>query len=103
MLTEQEFKQVDDFLEECSDYFEDYEDDDDYGEDKVETSEAEPRICAECGSIIEPEDTWYKVGDNFLQVKYFDSNEDNCFCSKDCLLRSLFTLEVGPDGDEFTY
>ena len=101
MLTEQEFNQVDDFLGRFDNY-NDY-DEDDYGEDEVETSEAEPHICAECGCIIEPEDTWYKVGDNFLQVKYFDSDEDNCFCSKDCLLRSLFTLEVGPDGEEFTY
>lgn len=52
--------------------------------------------CACCGKEIG--DTtydatskrgYYKVLDNYLQVKYFDSNEDNVFCSEECVLKSL--------------
>lgn len=52
--------------------------------------------CAQCGKEIlskeeEPlgEGGYYKVLDNYLQVNYFDSNEDNVFCSEECVLKSL--------------
>ena len=32
----------------------------------------------------------YKVFDNYLQVKYFDSEDDNVFCSQDCFCESVF-------------
>jgi hypothetical protein len=43
--------------------------------------------CANCGCYIENE--YYKVLDNYLLVKYFDCDEDNIFCSQDCLCESL--------------
>lgn len=38
--------------------------------------------CSECGTKIE--DTYYTCLDNYLQVKFFDTDEENCFCSKEC-------------------
>lgn len=38
--------------------------------------------CAKCGKTIEK--TYFKVLDNHLQLKYFDSDEENCFCSQEC-------------------
>lgn len=40
--------------------------------------------CSSCG--IELEDNFcYQVLDNNLQTKYFDSEEENRFCSKECV------------------
>lgn len=46
-------------------------------------------VCANCGLEIENE--WYKCRDNFLQVKYFDEQDesDNVFCSKTCFCEAL--------------
>lgn len=45
--------------------------------------------CAECGDVIE--DFYYTIGDNFLQVKYFEEQDgsDNIFCSQDCICSNL--------------
>ena len=48
--------------------------------------------CANCGKEIE--ESYLMVGDNYLQVKYFDSDEDNVFCSKECLCEYLSVMEV---------
>ena len=52
--------------------------------------------CACCGKEIgdttydvTSERGYYKVLDNYLQVNYFDSEEDNIFCSEECVLKSL--------------
>lgn len=60
------------------------------------------KYCANCG--MEIEGSYLKIGDNFLQVKYFDDEEtENIFCSETCLCRSLSMLEVDEDGDGFPY
>lgn len=59
------------------------------------------KVCANCGMLIQPEESYYKVGDNYLQVKYFDSEEENIFCSKDCLCSALSVLEIDSDGECF--
>lgn len=45
--------------------------------------------CAECGGDINEGDEYWRVGDNFLQAKYFEREKDNVFCSKDCLCDNL--------------
>lgn len=52
------------------------------------------KCCAECGKEIT--DSYLMVGDNFLQVKYFEEQDgsDNCFCSKSCLCEALSVIEV---------
>ena len=43
--------------------------------------EPELKQCAECGKDIDPDDTYYIVGDNYLQRNYFDDpdGKDNIF------------------------
>lgn len=61
---------------------------------------AERKICAYCGLDIEG--SYLKIGDNYLQVKYFDDEEtENIFCSKDCLCSALSVLEVDENGEAF--
>jgi hypothetical protein len=61
-------------------------------------------ICANCGCDIHKGDTYYKVKDNYLLVKYFDSDEDSIFCSQDCLCEALSadmeTCEEPTDEDK---
>lgn len=56
--------------------------------------------CANCGREIESDEEYFIVGDNYLQ-EYFDSTEDNIFCSKDCICSALSVLSIGPDGNAF--
>ena len=58
------------------------------------------KACANCGSIIE--EKYYMVGDNYLQVKYFDEEDgsDNIFCSKECLCDALSVMEVDLDKEK---
>ncbi len=58
-----------------------------------------PICCAECGCEIE-EECYFSVLDNYLQVKYFDSKENNIFCSKECLCDALSVGEVDKETGE---
>ena len=55
--------------------------------------------CAECGKELE-DNFCYKFLDNFIQVKYFDSDKDNQFCSKYCACKSLMLEEVEVQEEE---
>ena len=44
--------------------------------------------CANCGKEIE-DGYVYMFRDNYLQVKYFDDNASNRFCSEECACESL--------------
>lgn len=52
------------------------------------------KVCANCG--IEIKESYYMVGDNFLQIKYFDEEDgsDNVFCSEHCLCKALSVMTV---------
>lgn len=52
----------------------------------------EPIYCANCEKIFDEDDEVISVGDNFLTIKYFDSIEDNIFCSPECLMESLSVI-----------
>lgn len=54
--------------------------------------------CAYCGIPIEDEKPHYSYLDNYLQAKYFDSEENNIFCSEDCAGKALFLTEIEPEG-----
>lgn len=56
--------------------------------------------CAYCGEELTGD--YLVVGDNFLQAKYFESEESNRFCSADCVCRALSVLTVWKDmnGEE---
>lgn len=48
--------------------------------------------CSLCGKKIE--NTYIKVLDNFLQIKYFETDQLNCFCSRRCLCDYIMAEEV---------
>ncbi|SHJ64850.1 hypothetical protein SAMN05444401_3567 [Clostridium amylolyticum] len=52
------------------------------------------KICACCGMVIEEGESYFKCLENFLLVKFFDSEEDNIFCSKECFCEQLFLEEI---------
>ena len=60
------------------------------------------KICAQCGNEIPVGERYLKVCDNFLQMRYFDAEDesDNVFCSQDCLCEALSVMEfsVLPSG-----
>lgn len=59
---------------------------------------SEARYCATCGKEIEK--SYIKVLDNYLQVKYFDSDEINCFCCNECLCEFISAEEIYLDEEE---
>ncbi len=54
--------------------------------------------CINCGEVIN--DTYFSCLDNFLQVKYFDSEEENVFYSKECFCESLSLEELDIEDEE---
>lgn len=55
------------------------------------------KVCANCGKEIEG--NYLKIGDNFLQIKYFDDEEtENVFCDQTCLCEALSVLEIDEEG-----
>lgn len=65
----------------------------------------EYKCCAQCDKDIGPADSYYIVGDNFLQANYFEDSDgkDNVFCSRECLLRSLSVLEFNGESDDYGF
>lgn len=57
-------------------------------------------ICANCHKEIHAGTPYFKVMDNFLQLRYFDADSDNVFCSQECLCESLSVIEVPNDGSK---
>lgn len=57
------------------------------------------KICAHCKTVIEPGDNYYSFLDKFLQAEYFDTEEDNIFCSKDCACKALLLTEIEDDRE----
>lgn len=56
--------------------------------------------CAYCRGEIKEE--YYTFQDNFLQLKYFEWNHENIFCSQDCACDSLMLKgETVRDDDEY--
>jgi len=56
--------------------------------------------CSNCRKEILKDDIYFKCLDNYLQVNYFDSEEENIFCSKDCFCESLSLKEENNRDDE---
>lgn len=54
--------------------------------------------CSECGTVIE--DDYFKCLDNLLQVKFFDTDEENCFCSQECFCKYMSLEQIEADEDE---
>ena len=63
------------------------------------------RYCANCNCEIREDENaeYFKILDNNLQIKYFESNDENIFCSKECLYEALsverFEFDHAEDDD----
>ncbi len=58
------------------------------------------KICTHCGKEIERGENYFSFADNFLLAKYFDSEEDNIFCSEECACANLILTEIENEDDE---
>ncbi len=58
-------------------------------DDKDAIEDARTKHCAQCGEEIPWGTEYFQSVDNFLIRNYFDSNEDNIFCSERCFLDAL--------------
>lgn len=52
----------------------------------------ESLICAECGREIK--NKYYTCLDNYIQFDYFVSEEENIFCSQECLNKAMSIEKV---------
>lgn len=62
--------------------------------DDLQKEELEIKKCAHCDKELHI--NYFKVLENFLQVKFYTDpeGEDNMFCSEECVLKSLFVEEM---------
>lgn len=57
--------------------------------------------CSYCGNKINIEiDSYFKCLDNYLQVKYFDTEEENVFCCKECFCNYVTLEEIELESEE---
>lgn len=58
--------------------------------------------CSYCNKKINIEiDTFFKCLDNFLQTKYFDTEDENIFCCQECFCNYVqLNQYVGEDDEE---
>ena len=57
------------------------------------------RFCANCKRPIQDTERRFRCRDNYLIRKYFDSEEDNLFCSEECLCEALSVTEYGDEEE----
>lgn len=57
--------------------------------------------CNYCNAIINTEiDSYFTCQDNFLQVKYFDTEEENIFCCRECFCNYVQLEEIDPFDED---
>ncbi len=57
--------------------------------------------CSYCNAEINAEiDSYFVCQDNFLQVKYFDTEDENIFCSQECFCNYVQLEQIDPLDEE---
>lgn len=57
--------------------------------------------CSYCKEQIKTEiDSYFTCLDNFIQVKYFDTEDENIFCSQECFCNYVQLEEIEPLDEE---
>lgn len=57
--------------------------------------------CSYCKEKINTEiDSYFTCLDNFIQVKYFDTEDENIFCSQECFCNYVQLEEIEPLDEE---
>ena len=47
-------------------------------------------VCSSCGRELHPTDEYWSLGNDPILSKYFGSNKDMVFCSRECIQNFLF-------------
>ena len=58
--------------------------------------------CSYCHTKIDLDiDSYFTCQDNFIQTKYFDTEEENVFCCSECFCNYVQLEEIDPgDNDD---
>lgn len=64
--------------------------------------EEKPKYCANCKCRI-TDIVYFECLDNFLQRKYFDTEEENCFCSQECFCEYLNLNSIENEDFDFDW
>ena len=57
--------------------------------------------CSYCQAPINPDiDSYFTCQDNFIQTKYFDTEDENVFCSQECFCNYIQLEEIEPEDNE---
>lgn len=57
--------------------------------------------CSYCDAEINTNtDSYFTCQDNFMQAKYFDTEEENIFCSQECFCNYVQLEQIDPNGEE---
>lgn len=66
-------------------------------------SETKEKIkhCSYCGQRINiDDDSYFKCLDNFLQTKYFDTEDENIFCCQECFCNYVQLNQYDGEDDK---
>lgn len=57
--------------------------------------------CSYCQAPINPDiDSYFTCQDNFIETKYFDAEEENVFCCRECFCNYVQLKEIDPKDNE---
>lgn len=57
--------------------------------------------CGYCQTQINPDiDEYFTCQDNFIQTKYFDTEDENIFCSQGCFCNYVQLEQIDPLDEE---
>ncbi len=58
--------------------------------------------CSYCNTEINTEiDSYFMCQDNFIQTKYFDTDEENIFCCQECFCNYIQLEQIEPESEEW--
>lgn len=57
--------------------------------------------CSYCQAPINPDvDSYFTCQDNFIQYKYFDTEDENVFCCRECFCNYVQLEEIESEENE---
>lgn len=57
--------------------------------------------CSYCNAVINTGiDSYFVCQDNFIQTKYFDTEEENMFCCQECFCNYVQLEQIDPLDEE---
>lgn len=57
--------------------------------------------CSYCDAEINTNtDSYFTCQDNFIQTKYFDTEEENIFCSQECFCNYVQLEQIDPSEEK---